>query len=523
MKATRPFGLALTLLTALALSSPLAPAWAGEPGVHPAAVAEHPAAGLVYDQWYLDTVDGQPSGYTHEWLTILDDGRVETGYASRRVESHGGDLMVSDSRVVWLETADLRPISVTSESSAGTETVRQTYTLLADGIELVSEQSGRTTTRRLPAVVGDWLSPTAFELAWRERVAAGEDVFELTTWDPDMGSTPVTLRYEREDAEQLEMPTGEVVETTRWKVNYSAIPGVDLYELYDADAVMLAQRVSFAGLDMASYLTDESVVALEFEPPEMAGNSTVRPDQPIRRPQRVQRAVFDLTFGDGAPEDLLPPTTPHQRAERLDNGKVRLTVDLGVLNALAEQDTPGTDPSYMDASIMIDHSDEEVRRLAEVVRGRAGDEPDAERYAKAARRYVTRYVTGLNLATGDATASEVARNRSGDCTECSVLLAAILRAQGIPSRCVTGLAYADTEFAGESDVFVYHMWTQAWIEDASEQGGRWLDLDAALYRYTATHITLGTSAMGDAEAAGEMIRMLPLMNGLVIEVVETEQ
>ncbi|XAM00779.1 transglutaminase-like domain-containing protein [Phycisphaeraceae bacterium D3-23] len=510
----------LSLLAIVLAASPL-PVFAAQPAAPPALAQQ--VADLAYDQWYLDTVDGQPSGYTHEWLTIHDDGTIETGYESRRVETHGGELMVSDNKTVWLETAELEPISVTSESSAGTEVVRQTYTFTADGVELVSEQAGRTSARTLPAVEGDWLTPTGVELLWKEKAAAGEDAFDLATWDPEFGARPIVLSYTREDTELVELPSGASVDVTRWKVNYSVLPGIDLYELYDDAGVMQQQRVTFSGLEMASFLRDASVATLEFDPPEMAQMSTVRPDQPIERPTRVRRAVFDLKFSEHAPEDLLPPTTMHQRAERLEDGTIRLTVDMTEENPLAEQDTPGTDASYMETSIMIDHSDEEVQKLAQRVRERVGGAVDDLRYARSARRFVTRYMTGINLATGDATASEVARTRSGDCTECSVLLAAILRAQGIPSRCVTGLAYADTEFAGQSDVFVYHMWTQAWIEDESEQGGRWVDLDSAMYRYTATHITLGTSAMDDANAGAEMIQMVPMMDGLEIGVVEIER
>ncbi|NBU87363.1 MAG: transglutaminase domain-containing protein, partial [Verrucomicrobia bacterium] len=64
-----------------------------------------------------------------------------------------------------------------------------------------------------------------------------------------------------------------------------------------------------------------------------------------------------------------------------------------------------------------------------------------------------------NYGVGFATASEVARNKEGDCTEHSMLLAALGRALGIPTRVATGLVYAD-EFEGEKDVLVYHMWNQ---------------------------------------------------------------
>ena len=506
-------------------------AYAGEIEQQPAA-AGLVAADLAYDRWYLDTVDGQPAGYTHEWMLAREDGLIESGYASHRVELHGGDRMVSDQRTVWLETPEGEPVSVMIESSAGTQTVRQTFTLLDDGVELVSEQGERTTTRRLPPVEGGWRFPAALELAWRERAAAGDAVIELVAWDPAVHRLPTTARYERGAAEQVQLPSGAWAEAVRWEVSDSALPGIQWHELYDAGHVMLCQRASLFGIVLVSSLTDASVAELEFDPPELAWLSTVRPDRPIRRPMRLRRAVFDLTPGGAAPEapeaadpqdvpdHLLPPTTPHQRAERLGNGKLRLVIDLDTSNRLPQGDTPATCPAYLDASIMIDHRDEAVARLAGQVRERVGDEAGDQRFAEAARRFVTRYVQGINLSTGDATASEVARSRGGDCTECAVLLAAILRAQGIPSRCVTGLAYADTEFAGESDVFVYHMWTQAWIAAPSGNGGRWLDLDAAMGRYTAAHITLSTSAMEDANAGSEMIELFPMMNGLEIEVVE---
>lgn len=74
-------------------------------------------------------------------------------------------------------------------------------------------------------------------------------------------------------------------------------------------------------------------------------------------------------------------------------------------------------------------------------------------------------------------AKEVLRIRRGDCTEHSVLAAALLRSLAVPARALVGVYLAE-EFMGKKDVFVYHMWVEAYrdgrwrIVDATRPGGR---------------------------------------------------
>ncbi len=95
-----------------------------------------------------------------------------------------------------------------------------------------------------------------------------------------------------------------------------------------------------------------------------------------------------------------------------------------------------------------------------------------------------------DYAQGFRPASEVARDGSGDCTAHSVLLAAMLRARGIPARVAVGLVYVP---ASDRPRMVFHMWTLAYIED------RWVHLDATLTGgyAAADRITLGTHHLGD--------------------------
>jgi transglutaminase-like putative cysteine protease len=168
------------------------------------------------------------------------------------------------------------------------------------------------------------------------------------------------------------------------------------------------------------------------------------------------------------------------------------------------------------ASLMVTSDDPEVKRLAREAVGALGDDRAAR--AEAMRRSVHRHIRKKTLGVGFASAAEVARTAAGDCTEHAVLLAAMLRADGVPSRVVSGLVYAE-EFEGAADVFGYHMWTQAWIDDG------WLDLDPTLpdgVAFDATHIALATSNLDDAETINSLVSLVPLLGKLNIDVQRTE-
>jgi transglutaminase-like putative cysteine protease len=75
-------------------------------------------------------------------------------------------------------------------------------------------------------------------------------------------------------------------------------------------------------------------------------------------------------------------------------------------------------------------------------------------------------------------ARDVLRARRGDCNEHAVLVAALLRAAGLPARIVAGIAYAD-------DGFYYHAWNEVWLDG-------WVSADAVFEQMPvdATHVKL---------------------------------
>lgn len=102
--------------------------------------------------------------------------------------------------------------------------------------------------------------------------------------------------------------------------------------------------------------------------------------------------------------------------------------------------------------------------------------------------------------TGHYSALETLSRKRGDCTESSVLLAALGRAAGIPTRVVNGLVYSRESYHGVGNVFMPHSWTLAFAD------GKWKSFDLALDRFDATHIalTIGDGDERTLAAAGQL-------------------
>ncbi|MHC4698640.1 MAG: transglutaminase-like domain-containing protein, partial [Planctomycetota bacterium] len=169
---------------------------------------------------------------------------------------------------------------------------------------------------------------------------------------------------------------------------------------------------------------------------------------------------------------------------------------------------------YLDGNLMINIADPQLIELAKRAAGRE-EEPFA--LADTLRRFVTDYVATKSLNIGFATASEVCRMKEGDCSEHAVLLAALGRLKGLPSRVVVGLVYVP-RLGGRSDVFGYHMWTQFMID------GVWFDVDAALRETdcSPTRIAFATSSLKDAGLADLSLPLLSKIGGITIDILDIQ-
>lgn len=195
--------------------------------------------------------------------------------------------------------------------------------------------------------------------------------------------------------------------------------------------------------------------------------------------------------------NLTIPSNDNQSVKPGKDGRVIVTVEPVAAPAGASFPYEGRDKAILEAMQPNRFLQSDHKQIIDLARRAVGDTKDTAEAVRKIEAFVAEYITNKGLSVGYATATEVAANRQGDCSEFAVLTAAMCRAIRIPAQVVVGIAYVKN-FAGLQDCFGPHAWVQAYI---GAESGKWVGLDAAfksagLGGYGPGHIAL---AAGNGE------------------------
>lgn len=447
------------------------------------------------NDWYAVFRNGRKIGHAHEWVTRVP---VEGGFAYETRTDEETEIRRGDST--------LRTVSHTR--------------LLEDSNGLLIEFEEQTLAGGLPRVVTGKVQGDHLSLS----VVTGEGTNETTAPAPNGLCPWAVTRLIREGGFEkgtkhefgifmsglatrnpqatLEIMGDEAVKIGdkdmnlhKARIMVDLAPGQDITVWLDDDASAWKQQMrSGTVVSELRKVSKEEAKAPNQEVDVMV-QSTVPADKVIKRSRRLEKLVMLLEpLEDGAEvADIASDTW--QKVERVDSG-----LKLSIRRAHPREDVsyqlPYKDDDmarYLKPTLWLETDDERVRALTEQA---VGDERDALAVARRLELAVRRAITNKNYGMGMATAAEVARKRAGDCTEHAVLLAAMARVVGLPSRAVTGMVYAGPESGG----FQFHMWTEVYT-------GEWIPLDAALFGHDATHISLVRIDLSDVDllASGQAV------------------
>ncbi len=474
-----------------------------------------------FDRWYVLQMQDQHAGYMHAEVR-KKGGRYITQTELKLTVRRGNQAITITQDMWFIETLDGKPVEASSTLKSGALAMVNHLKFVDDQVELTTGQGVAARTTTIPQPDPAYLPPYAAQKRIEKLIADGETEIDVKILDPSMGLTPIAMKTRIIGEENVEV-FGKVVPAIVWEAKLSSMPGVTVREYVDQQGRSIKSTIQLMPeMDITIIEADEQLAKAEVDPPRIMAQTLIHPKGELKNARQTNRAIYKITIKDapGLPDDVQPalPRTGYQRVVWDDQTTAAVVQDLAQpVNAVDDLPTEAD----LNRSDMIDHDDPAVRALLDkALAGVPDDAPDHE-VASKLRAFVHDFIDEKDLSVGLAKAGQIARTAQGDCTEHGVLLAALLRAKGIPARTVTGLMYID-EFLGQEGVFGYHMWTQAWLEDGD--GGRWVDLDAVLpgRDFDAAHITLSVSSMADGQMANDMIAMLPTFGRLEIEVTHTE-
>ncbi|MFQ5490075.1 MAG: transglutaminase family protein [Phycisphaerae bacterium] len=480
---------------------------------------DNPPMGLFSDEWLVIRLADQQAGYAHTTLSREGDqviARTVTVVSMRRGQAELRiDVMESST-----ETVSGKPISFESvqRMAAMTTTVKGQ---VRDGqVHIEKSQFGMTQSMTVPYPEGALMGWGLFAEQLRRGLAEGL-AYQVSAYMPSLrldGAVAAGIVIGgKETIELLDGPAQGV----RVKTTMSSPSGtMEMTGWIDAEGNVLKTQLEMMGLTFEMIRSDKATATAQLEAPEILFDSLVKSDRRIDRHQ-ARRITYRLSTVDGGAELPTLPETGLQKPKPGPDGRVQLTVtrqDHARLRDASQSNAK--DPAsealkpYLASNLWINSDDPQVQAMAKTA---GGDADGSYALADNLRRYVSRVIEEKNLNVGFASASEVCRNKQGDCSEHAVLLAALGRARQLPSRVVVGLVYVPT-FGGARDVFGFHMWTQFHL------GGQWVDFDAAQNESDCnpTHIALATSSLQNA-ALGEMaFSLINVIGRLKIEVLDAD-
>tara|TARA_B100000941_G_C28495580_1_gene550732 strand:- start:697 stop:2169 length:1473 start_codon:yes stop_codon:yes gene_type:complete len=470
-----------------------------------------------YDHWFSLILAGQPAGYAHESAEVLNNGNLLSQTQTQISIARGAMNMTIRIDSTFEQTADGQPLSGSSTQNLGAMKMVQKFKYNADGsIELTSIQNGQSITQQIPKPQQDWLTPMQAQKFVEAQLAKGIKEISFWTIDPSSGPNPIQITMKHLGEQTIEV-MGRVVPAIAWELSTSVMPG--MISKAWTDEKMLPVKTSmtpFPGFELEVLLSDKQLATQQVNPPELLVSTMVHPNRRIPDPRKLKYAEYELIItpaADGqaqvSQESLLQ--TANQKVTWVNKNKAKVIVDLNA-DPLPNAKLPGE--SYLRATPVLNHEDKEIQKALERALGKNPQRLPVMQRTLRLREFVSREIANKDLSVGFATASEVIRTKQGDCSEHGVLLAAMLRGAGVPSRVVSGMIYVD-QFLDQQNIFGYHMWAQAWID------GKWVDMDATTPNtvFDAAHIAMVASDTDDGNTMNDLVKLAPLIGRLKINVI----
>jgi hypothetical protein len=494
------------------------PRWSfpgSSPSILVVAIAIAHAPARAQDSWDAVYMAGAKIGHIHTWVEkVSDKGR---DYHRVRVDlemrvKRRDDESVTKLMYGTIETPEGEVLRLDTRTQAGeTQDIRVHGDVIGGRMRLMIESGGQRQSKVIPWGP-DIRGPYGPEQTMARKPMKEHEERSIRVFIPELNKvSDVTLRARTIEPVLLgdgkSHPLLRVDQLTT--VDAKRRPEYDARVFVDADGQILKSEQDVMG-GLVYYRTTKEAALAPAGPVkvDIVMHSVVKVPQKISNPDQTRHVQYRISLKDSEPAKMFPADARQSvRAEESSPNSAVLEVkSVGPLDG--EAVAGAVDEQYRKPNALIDSDDVRVRGLAtRVTRGLI----DPWEKATAINRWVAQNLRDKNFKLAFASASEVARNLSGDCTEHSVLAAAMCRAVGVPSRVVVGLIYVD-DLAG----FGYHMWAEVFVNN------RWVAIDPSWNQTTvdAVHIKLSDTSLDGVAPFEAFLPVAAVVGRLTIESVE---
>ena len=469
---------------------------------------------VLRDDWQVVHMGGARVGWEHTSVKRLAGSpeRFSTTTQSRMVMLAMGAKRDIAGLETTVEAADgtLVSIHAVDKQSAEETTTDIAFEGRKARVTTTAMGTKRETTIDVPeGVIGPW---RATALPREAGYPVGKS-FAFKSFQRQLGGV-VGASTTVEAHEELELAPGTKVAAVRLRQTIEGVP-MKVLTWVDKDGAPVQTRVEVAGMVIETRrATKEAALAERDE-------KVALPDMFTKSLILVETLFPHARTADGARIRLRPRREGLTLPDLSDAGQTveapgqdgsiviaikRRVPPAGRTGVRPLKDPPSDVAPFLVASSSI-QSDDPL--LQEKAKEAVGEGTDAWKAAQAVERWVWKNLTKKSMGVGFASALEVCKNREGDCTEHSVLVAGLCRAAGIPSRVVMGLECIQGIWGG-------HAWNEVWID------GAWYPLDATLGYGSVDplHLAIAKTALAEASFGQELMGLLSILGEVNVDVLE---
>ena len=464
------------------------------------------------ESWDAIYIASGKVGHIHTKVTPLKDKgrdllRVQVDWEMN--VNRGADVSKITLSYGTIETTSGQVLRLDTRTNVGQDVIRTSGDVINGKMGLKLEAGGQRTEEDVtwgPEVRG----PYAIEQSLaREPMKPGE-TREVKQYTPSL-NVVVRVVLSAKVTEEVDL-AGKKHDLLRVD-SASALPnGQPLAEMNTTYWVDTSGQVMKSFTDvyggMVTYRTTREGALLKGAPLDLLAASIIKIPRPIPKPETQTRILYRMAIKG----DDLTKLFPNDRRQTVKAGVDAKSVTMEVITAGPDIGEPGPEAvnaSFLRANAMINSDDPQVAALKNQALVGVSADPWAK--AQAINKWVFTNINDKNYKTAFASAKEVARTLKGDCTEHSVLSAAMCRAAGIPARVVVGLLYADS-LKG----FGFHMWNEVYVNR------RWVAIDAAFDQTSvdATHLKLADASLDGVSPFEPLLSVSQVFGKLTLEPIE---
>lgn len=441
------------------------------------------------DTWMNVIQNNRKISYSHSVFSKDPDGYLMTQKLFMRINTMGMIHSINLTTEGRLHT-DFTLSAFNFRLNSGRFSFAAYGSVSGEKISVRTESAGNTRTLEVPIDQPPYLAAGMYEALWAGGLEPGK-VIEFSVFDPaTMGQAPVRAEVIGEEAVEY---GGDSHKAKRVVINFKGIT----QEAWIGNGGEVLREKGFLGITLEKTDRENALFGLPVTASQdLTQTVSVASNVQFENPAALQRLQLEIS---GVNLGTL----------QVEGGRQKLKGNLlqiekestdGLGSILRPSDLTGVDPRLLAPTPFIQSDHERIRNL---VRGLVAEtDPPLEKIVKIVSWIQTHIERRPVISMPDALS--VLENRSGDCNEHSVLLAAMARAAGIPAQIEAGLVYLRGRF-------YYHAWNRVYL-------GRWITVDA-LFNQIPSDVTHIRFSVGSPD---QQLDLMGVIGKIGLRVIETE-